>query len=172
MLITLPTWTGQTITVNAPTYGGITMTALGSVTVPGSPTAILVLYGLIGPPAGTQTVVCSLSYSGSLTTYLTANSMSYVGVVGFGTFASNTGTSTSLALSSVPSATGKMVVMGFSAQVAATITSYNQTSRYSNVHTAAASSALLGDAPGAATVSFTGTISSSHGWAAVGAPLL
>lgn len=65
-----------------------------------------VIFGLLSPPTGTQTI--SLAISGGGTTVLAGNSVSYNNLGSFGTCTSSTGSSSSPALS-VPSARGQMV---------------------------------------------------------------
>ena len=134
----------------------------------------VVLFKLLNPPTGAQTMTFAVSGG---TDYIAVNSVSYANVGSVGaTATTNSGTSTSASLT-VSAAPNDMVVQVFAANnsgvPALSFSAYNQTSRYNvtgvnsvNIGT------LMGDAPGASSVSFTSTVSTSSTWGAIGVPLL
>lgn len=125
----------------------------------------LVMFGLLNPPTGAQTV--SITFGG--TDYAAANSVSYLNVSSFGSPVTATGNSASLAVTAT-SASGQMVAQAF-AGLQSTISSYNQTSRYNAPYASGVHQPLLiGDAPGASTVNFTAS-QTSNPWAAAAVPL-
>lgn len=116
--------------------------------------------------SGAQTIVVTPAAS----SFVKGNSISYENVSTFGTPVSNTGTAASMTLSSVPSAVGNIVSNMFSLPFTATTpTAYNQTSRWNDNTTGGWTPAtvLLGDAPGAATVSFSATQAAPANWVAM-----
>jgi hypothetical protein len=162
--------TPPTVTV---TVGGTGATQLGSVAdywPDGTGNfAHLFLFGLLNPPTGSNTV--AVSSSASLVS-CGGNSVSYKGVAGFGTAVTNTGTSTSGSLS-ISSTPGQMVAALFSDTTLTSISSFNQTQRFLQAFASGQSLLyLLGDAPGASTVTLTTTFGSSTTWAGIGVPLL
>jgi hypothetical protein len=117
----------------------------------------LVLFGLLNPPTGTQTISLSVA---SGTDYIAANSVSYFNVSGFGSIFTNTGTDTTLSLAA-PSIAGQMVVNAFT-DTEGTLTAYNQTTRSSIAYAASVNEPLLiGDAPGAPSLHFSVNTSGS-----------
>lgn len=127
----------------------------------------VVLFGLLSPPTGSQTVSVTMN---SGTNYCVANSVSYKNVSSFGSVVSNTGASSVPALS-VPSGTGQMVTEAFTTW-STNPSGYTQTSRYSqnvNAFGGASRGFLIGDAPGASTVNF--SAASSDQWAAIAVPM-
>lgn len=161
-----------TVTITA-TYGGVTMTSLKTQIFSGSTFSQMYMFGLINPPTGTQTVSVTVTCGSSSTIGLNGNSVSYTGVTSFGTAASNTASSASLSLS-VSSASSQMVAQAFATNNLASsgdITAYNQSFRYTRTVTSTSFALIVGDAPGASTVSFSGTTTSAP-WASVGVPLI
>ena len=116
----------------------------------GADTALVYLFGLLNPPTGTQTITV-ITFPNE---YLVGNSISYNNVTSFGAAATNSGSSASPSLS-VSAATNEMVVQAFGG-FTTTFAAYNQTQRYNAPWANGVNlSFLMGDAPGASTVSFT-----------------
>jgi hypothetical protein len=164
-------------TVSA-TCGGTAMTFLGAVNNNNTSFGWTAMFGLTGVSSGTKSI--AISITGSPSYAVVANSTSYSGATGFGTFASAYG-SGSLS-HTVSAATGNMVVQGFGAVESGgtgtiTLSSYSQSQRYMQFEFQGGSSisgeALqMGDAPGASTVSFTATVvPSGTYWGSVAIPL-
>lgn len=150
--------------------GGRSMTLLGSIPnyyKDGSNLYCgLYLFGLIGPPVGNQQIVVSSSAA----SYAVVESTSYNGVASFGTVFTNTGSSATATLS-VTSAAGQIAFCGLGGY-SNNFTSFNKTIRVNEPHVSSSNLAMLmGDAPGASTVSFSGGLTSSA-WGAIGVPLL
>ncbi len=109
------------------------------------------LFGLRNPPTGGQTISVTVDRTASNLS-LQACSVSYAKVSGFGLVSSVFGTEAGTSLTqTVISAVNEMVVQMF-ATASGSITGYNQSSRY-----ASANGLLIGDAPGAAAISFAAT---------------
>lgn len=167
--VTLSGYLQATNTTAVPTanVGGTSMTLLG-VSPKYGPTAGYYfwsfIFGLLNPPTGNQTITISASTAAAVG----ANSVSYKNVGSFGTFTSTQGTSSAPVLS-VPSAPGQMVVETF-ATWSTNPSGYTQTSRYTQNVNSPARGLLVGDAPGASTVSF--SASSCDEWTAAAVPLL
>lgn len=154
------------------TYNGTSMTNLAQIGNNNSASVSggTAMFGLLSAGTGSAATV-SVSM-GSSTTNVEGCSTSYLRVSSFGTGVTNFGSSTSLSISAT-SATNQMVAHAFgkNSGTASSITTYNQTSRYNAG--ALTNSLLLGDAAGAATVSFTATTSSgTPQWGAVAVPLV
>lgn len=153
------------------TVGSTPMTLLQNLAMP-SGGGRVVIFGLLAPPTGSQTVTISIGSHGSGSVFTAANSASYINVSSFGTVATNTGTGTALSLS-VPSSAGQRVFQIFGNAVSSgSLSGYNQTSRYNQPYTSGTNfPTVMGDAAGAATVSFSAT-GSSGAWAGAGVPLI
>lgn len=109
----------------------------------------LLLFGLANPPTGAQTV----SVTGSSgTVYTTADSVAYKNVVSIGSVTTNTGTGSTASITATSDA-GEMVLNAFTAWQPS-FSAYTKTQRYLNNNTGAGRPLLIGDAAGAATVSF------------------
>ncbi|MGE5696744.1 MAG: hypothetical protein ACM4D3_16385 [Candidatus Sericytochromatia bacterium] len=154
--------TGPLINPQAPvrtaTYGGATMQSLGVFGLNNvSLTAVNGVYHeffrLLNPPAGPQAVSIAVSRSGA-SINISGNSVSYVEVSVFGPVSSVAGSEAGTSLppqpQTVSSATNETVVQMFNTASGA-ITGYNQTLRVDD----GANGFVIGDAPGAATVTFT-----------------
>lgn len=134
-----------------------------------------VIFGLLNPPTGLQSVSVTVA-SGAGTAGIYMNSAAYVNVSGFGTAAvgGSTSTSTSLAQTVSTGALGNLIFQLFVilSATASTIGNYNQAPRWATP--AVSSAALFGDAPGAASVPFTATVTASptYGWGAAAVPLI
>ena len=117
------------------------------------------LFGLRNPPSGAQTISVTIERPLSNLS-LEACSVSYAQVSAFGPVSSVFGTEAGTSLTqTVNSATNEMVVQMF-ATASGSITGYSQSPRY-----ASANGLLIGDAPGAASVSFTATRAASVDYA-------
>lgn len=173
-LLVLGTAYTSTFTTVAATVGG--STSLNP--LPGSPFLLgtnfyLFGFGLIGAPTGPQNIAVNFGSAVSLGS--AADSVSYKNVAAFGAPVLNSGSGTALSVS-CPSAVGQMVavVMSTMAAYAAAISSFNQTSHYTQVTVASGCRAtLIGDAPGAPTVNFTGAFPNASGaWGALAIPII
>lgn len=158
-------------------FGGQPMTLVpgGQQLWPGNQ-GITELYYLLDPPTGPQPVQASFTGMPTSATQqlLSLASATYPGVASVGPATTAAGSGGSPALS-VPSASGQMVVAGFTTSSSAAlgpITNFNQTSRY-NLPWASLSNdpLLIGDAAGAATVNFTAQDSTAASWAGIGVAL-
>lgn len=150
------------ITGGTVTYGGQTMTQLGTATGSGGAGYKGYLFGLLNPPTGSQTVVATVTGTGLYG--LAMSSVSYGGVTSFGTVATNAGSGTT-PTQTVSSTTGKMVAQAFASFVNATISGYDQTQRLAAGGTVAC--VVQGDAAGAASVTFNATINNSTPWTSI-----
>lgn len=149
--------------------GGVQMTPLAQTPVyftaaggsPFAPTTFycsVLLFGLLNPPTGPQTI----TFTSTGTSYLAGNSVSYNNVSSFGSTITNTGTGTSATIT-VPSAANELVVQAFSNSASGAFSGYNQNSRYSKAFVNQANLAfLLGDAPGSSSVTGTAMEPSAH----------
>lgn len=149
--------------------GATAMTQLGKTSPVGPNSGFYfwsLLFGLLNPPTGNQTI--SLSIGGGGTTVIGGNSVSYRNVGGFGTVVSATGLSSAPALS-VSSARGQMVAETFSTWNTSP-SGYTQTSRYSLNVSSPARGFLIGDALGAPTVNF--SAAACDQWEAAAVPLI
>lgn len=159
----------STPTVTA-SVGGTAMTQQGVIanwfTASGSYESVYA-FVLQSPPTGSQTI--SVSISGATTDFITANSLSYYNVSGFGTAAtSNTGTANPSM--SVSSATGQMVAQAFG-DYTTTFSAYSQTQRYNKPYSGSVNlSFVMGDAPGASSVTFSAT--NTHNAGGIAIPVL
>ncbi|PQM45208.1 hypothetical protein C1Y40_04634 [Mycobacterium talmoniae] len=154
------------------TVGGQTLTLLDSIEFYSAgifPTyyEVLLTYGLLDPPTGSQTVSVSGSWAAT-----GANSTSYANVGSFGTAVTNSGSGTTASLT-VPSATGQMVHAAMaSGGSSGSFSNFSPTQRFSQaVVSGNTKSYVIGDAPGGESVAFSASLSSAS-WGAVGIPLL
>lgn len=155
----------------AATIGGTEMTAL---------TPVLyypyesILYGylfaftLYEPPTGEQTVALSFSAGGIYD--VIANSLSYSGATGFGTetTAEDSSGATSPAMS-VSAASGQTIVQCFGG-FETTFASYTQNQQWNEAATGASLAVVMGDAPGASSVSF--AAAGTQPWGGIAVPIL
>lgn len=151
-----------TITSGTVTYGGQSMTQLGTATGSGGAGYKGYLFGLLNPPSGSQTVIATVGGTGLYG--LAMSSVSYAGVTSFGTVATNAGSGTA-PTQTVSSTTGKMVAQAFASFVNATISGYDQTQRLAAGTTTAC--VVQGDAAGAASITFNATINNSTPWTSI-----
>jgi len=159
--------------VRTATFGGTTMTHLGSIVYEYQFTTtlgyvLLDAFGLLTPITGSsQTVEYAFTFAAGVTEYVwAANSISYTNVTAFG--AVNTSARSTLTPSiTAPSVAGQMVVVAIGApNDASTMTAFNQTSRW----TATGASylcTLVGDAPGAPWVNFQATQTPTGSWGCI-----
>lgn len=154
------------------TYGSSSMTQVGSVYTMGASggyTHYLAAFSLSGAPGGAQTVTVSPAVS----SFVKANTVSYTNVTSIGAPVTNGSASgSSWSVSGIASATGHMVTQCFSSASSPSLSSYNQTSRWSSTSGTWAATMQIGDAPGAASVSFTETASASSIWGAMAIDLV
>lgn len=167
LIVAVSLESGSTTTTATAKVGTTSMTLLGS-----APNfnnsgyyARVVLFGLLSPPTGSQTITVTTSGGAN---YLEGNSVSYTNVTSFGSVVTGSGTSSAPALS-VSSAANQMVVESFTTW-STNPSSYTQTSRYSLNINSPYRPFLIGDAPGASTVSF--SAASSDYWSAIAVPLI
>jgi hypothetical protein len=155
---------------DAVTVGSTTVPLLGTPESYDSGPEILYVFGLLTPPTGPQTI--HFNATGSSGTLLpSGNSLSYFGVTGFGTLARTSGTGTAMS-QTVTAAVGQLIVQAFgNGQAASLSTPYNQTQRWS-AFPASSVATIIGDAPGAASVSFTATGNVTGPWGGIALPLL
>lgn len=154
--------------------GTTTIPQLGSPEVyfsPGTNAWQLVLFGLISPPTGSQTITVTCSAG---TNDVAVNSVSYFDVSSFGTVVGTSGTGTSPS-HTVTSAANKRIfqMFGNSGTTAGAFSAYNQTSRYNKAAVSSVNGpTLIGDAPGAASVVFSATTASTpNGWGSIAVPM-
>ncbi len=150
-----------TITSGTVTFGGQSMTQLG--TVSANSYTYVYLFGLLNPPTGTQTVTATVTGSGLYG--MSMVSTSYSGVYSFGNVSSTTGSSATAA-QTASSSDGNMVAQVIGMFGSPTISSYNHAQR-KLVSDGTYSTVFLGDAPGAASVNFSATLSASSAWASM-----
>lgn len=167
------------------TYGtqvggpSLAMTSLGAVDANNGSHGWLEGFRLLNAPGGAQTV--NISITGASTTFycVVANAESWNGVNSIGPVVTSFGTG-NMSSGAVTSAANQMVAQAFYDQnigsTATGISAYNQTQRYNTtIHngTTAYLSLAFGDAPGAASVNFTGTNSNVNlSWSSIAAPLI
>ncbi|OBK30144.1 hypothetical protein A5659_03630 [Mycobacterium sp. 1165196.3] len=128
----------------------------------------LTVFGAFNPPKGNQTV--AVSFTGSYSYALTANSMSYAGVVSLGTAVDVSG-STSPASQS---ATGGDARSGFFQIFGgyANFTGYNQNQRWAANISGNSRSCVVGDALWQAASVFNAPMASSTNWGGIVVPLI
>lgn len=156
------------------TYNGVSMTSLGAVNGDNSTYGWLELFHLAGGGTGSAETVDAQISNASAKTFcaVIAQAVSYLYVTSLGAAVTNFGATNSMTSGSVSSATGNRVVQAFAGMnlgVAITgFSSYTQTSRYAGVAnnpstgSGPGTAALqLGDAPGASTVTFSETLTST-----------
>ena len=126
------------------------------------------IYGLINPPTGSQTVSFTLPTRNAVS----ANSVSYNNVAGFGTFVAATGYGTAIS-QTVNGISGRNLVVNVIDKYSASgVSSYNQTQRYNpTAITGQNTQIVIGDAVGASSVTFSATLSSNV-WASLAVPLI
>jgi hypothetical protein len=124
------------------------------------------LFVLLNAPTGSQTITVTSDQN----IYLAGNSVSYNNASGFGAPAITNGVSAS-ASQAVSAAVGQMVPQVFGSS-ASNFSTYNQTQRYKvNAVGGVNTPFLMGDAPGASTVTFSSTLAASDSWGSTAVPL-
>ena len=146
------------------TYGGLPMQSVGPIVMGGGydqnafAASFFQWFVMVNPPAGAQPVVVRWSANKVCSPRIAANSLSYTGVASFNPAPfTETGTEAGTALSLVvPSATGRVIVQAFAHEPLSgdNIASYNKTARFS-LDSSLYAQGLVGEAAGAATVTFT-----------------
>lgn len=139
--------------------GSTAMTQLGKIgpLTAGSDHLYIFIFGLLGTPTGAQTI--TVTTSGSVNSY-GLQSMSFSGVQGFGSAVSNSGSGTT-ATQAVAAVQGEAVVQAFVNGSSGTFSAYNQTQDYLVAGSSFLYPTIIGHAPGAASVSFSATETSS-----------
>ena len=164
---------GATPNVSA-TCGGTGMTNVGMVrnwdTSPGNYSTVFFM--LKNPPTGVQSL--SFSSTDGTASYLVANSVAYCNVGSYEFLATNNGNGTSLTQGPLGSSASRMIVQAFSNNTTGvSITGYSQTQRWSQQGVANVNACMMiGDAPGAASVSFAASCATSAKWGAVALSLM
>jgi hypothetical protein len=151
------------------TYGGTAMTLLGSIGANNDPTLKIHIYGLLNPPATAQTVSLKFNVSGASAM---AKSFSYNGVSSFGAVTTTFGISGTAVSQTVSSAVANRVMQSFFVFNNSAITAYNQTSRWAGNSSIPSAGVVVGDAPGAASISFTAAKGSGLGWGGIALNLI
>lgn len=153
------------------TVGGSAMTLLGSCpqfSIQSGYYLYQWFFGILNPGSGSKTVAVTFN-SASAGYYTTAQSVSYNSVSSFGTVATATGSGTSPSLV-VPSQSGDLVAQVFGGYTS-NFSSYTQSARSTqNYGAGAGGPQIMGDGPGAASLTF-GVSSASQPWAGIGVPL-
>lgn len=153
------------------TYNGSAMTSLAVVQYYDDTVtrAWIEIFGILAPASGTKTAAWSCSPAAST---FVGNTTSYTGVSSFSAGSTNTATGTSMS-HSVASAAGRRIVQGFAASGTPALSAYNQTQRYLRSPGDSAGNAMaIGDAAGASSVNFTGTLSTSVQWGSAAVSLI
>ena len=130
-----------------------------------------ILYGLMSPPRGAQT----LTYTDNSAGPLTASSVSYKGVYGFGTGATNNSTGTSVSQTGTCPPGGMLVYTATANATAGgqAFSAFNQTQRSNIACVASVNEALLvGDASGSGSITMSATYPASTQWGSCIVPLL
>jgi hypothetical protein len=127
-------------------------------------------FQLLNPPTGAQTMTLTLTGTSPDTA---VNSVSYSNVSSVGTPTQDSHTTaTTSASTTVSSASNQTVVYVYGNGTTGTLSAFNQTQRYYQPYVASTCNpALIGDAPGAASVTFSLTQSASGNYGAIGVPL-
>jgi hypothetical protein len=165
----------SSVTIGAASFGSALASSINCSVLSGPWDVSLYLYGLLNPPTGSQTITVTF---GAGTSWNSIAATSYMGVRSFGTGASTTGTAAS-ASQSIASAAGQMVVQAFTDIVnGGSFSNYSPASgqRVNLAWSSGNGSALvMGDAPGAPTVTISATTPGSDatdGWGSVMLPLI
>lgn len=166
-------------TTSSPTVtalvGSTSLTQLGSfLYLSGTDIWHLILFGLIGPPTGSQTISVSVS---SGTDFVAMNSVSYDDVASFGTVATTSGTGTSPSHTVTTGAPNERIfqMFGNAGNTAAfgDFSAYNQTSRWNANSSTSNGATLIGDAAGASSVVFSATLTGTVvGWGSIAVPVI
>lgn len=137
------------------TYGGVSMTDMGSVDMgTGRNRSWLQVWQLASPASGAQTVSVTATKSGTFS-WGQMICVTYGNIGSVGSLLTNTATSGNAA-HTVSSASGRRIVQAFASD--GTLGTYNQTQRATD-----GQFMRVGDAPGAASVSFSATASAFWG---------
>lgn len=151
----------QTRTV---TYGGSAMTLLGFMEFAANEAFCELWWATC--LSGAQTTSVTVASGSNLGREIILNTVSYSGVGSIGTVTTNSGNSSSPAMSSVVSATGEMVAGMFGSSNAA-LTVFTPNHRGSDNTGDNFANMILGDAAGAATVNLGATRASSGLWGGI-----
>lgn len=131
--------------------------------------AQLLVFGLLTPPTGAQTMSIVNTGGGNSFYGLSFNSVSYGNVGSFGTCSTNAGsTGTSLSHSGITSAADRMVIQAFGKNTTGVVTSPNQTSRWNTAGNGNAKNMPIQDAAGAGSpLTFSCTDGANPKWASI-----
>jgi hypothetical protein len=155
------------------TYGGTPMTLLGHRLQTKLPEwSYTLLYGLLSPPSGAQTVEAQVAttFTGQGVIFLTC--ASYTQLTGFGTEADAGGIGSPTAVTIASSTTDTCVcAIGGGALYGGSLTGFTQTERAYQHDTPGYGGMVMGEAAGASSVTFSGSVS-AYSWAAVAVNLL
>lgn len=157
----------QTRTV---TYGGSPMTLLGFNDV-ASADWFSELWILANAPGGAQATAVTVASGSNTGRAIALGTVSVSGFGRAGTITTNTTGGTSVAITSVASAPGELVVAMFSSSQGA-LTSFTPNSRITADSSDNNANIVLGDATGAATVNFAATVASGVGAYGIAARLI
>ncbi len=153
------------VSISNVTYGGQSLTLLGSINMGGTNTLYpLHLYGMLNPPLGMQSVSATTNVA---TLGFSLASVSYAGVSSFGSVstASSGGTGTTALSHTVSTTSGSMLVQVFGQAGATTISGYSQTQRFVQP---LLTGLLQGDAvAGSNSVTFSATASGNVNWGSI-----
>jgi hypothetical protein len=113
------------------TYGGVSMTSLGQVAANSGTTGYVVMFGLLSPATGAQTVAITVSSASTIS----GGSVSFTGAGSFGTAATASGSSTAPSVTATGTTSGNVVVDALG--TGSGVTSSSQTNRWlKNTNTA------------------------------------
>jgi hypothetical protein len=156
LIVVVTTYGNQVPTITA-TVGATPMVLLYSnyYYASGGNYASIYFFGVLNPPTGAQTISYTSSAGAACTYNVGSTSYNNAASIGAAQVASSGGGS-SLPAQTASSAINQIVAQTFGG-FGATFTGYNQTRRFNSIPTAGYAPFVLGDAPGAASVSFSGT---------------
>lgn len=148
------------------TYGGVTMTSLGSVSPNNTANSgLLQMFGLANVSGGTQTVTVTATFSGTINNSLAGDSVSYLNTGLASTVTTSYGSSTSPSVTAT-GVTGGIVVnaiCGTSLSSAATLSGYTKTQRFLYSSNATYSgNIVIGDSSTVGSVTFAATVSAGY----------
>ena len=170
-------YSGTTQTISSVVCGSTTLTVLKSFNYAGA-ASYIALYGSLATGTGSsQTVTVTFGNALSSASPGVFSAASYQGVNSFGTALTNSGSGTTATVSSVVSQVGHLAFCTVGVQPGSAITFSGwgtATQRFLNTGGSAPPFVenVGADAPGAATVNFSTTLSSSTSWGAIGIGLL
>jgi hypothetical protein len=149
--------------------------SIGGVTIPllktmAWGTGTLGLFGLMNPAQGAQSISTPFPAGTAGGIGIAFAAETYRNVSSIGTAVTNSGTGTAATHTVTSGAAYQMIAQAFACDGSSSLSAYNQSARYHGT-AQPASSIQQGDAPGAASVAFSATLSASAGWASIAVPL-